>query len=74
MWPLHALGYLAAGLTLSATYGLPTAQHPLILQHGGDRAISPHLFSELEELARIVDISYCVGTSGVQKVSTIAPM
>lgn len=29
--------------------------------------ISIQLFAELEELARIVDISYCVGTSGIYK-------
>ncbi|KAL2795823.1 Alpha/Beta hydrolase protein [Aspergillus keveii] len=29
--------------------------------------VSPDLFESLEELARIVDISYCIGTTGVQK-------
>ena len=29
--------------------------------------ISPELFVSLEELARIVDISYCVGTTGIHK-------
>ena len=29
--------------------------------------ISPQLFESLEELARIVDISYCVGSTGIQK-------
>src|SRR5690349_18726795 len=29
--------------------------------------ISQSLFETLEELARIVDISYCVGTSGIRK-------
>ncbi|KAL2808677.1 Alpha/Beta hydrolase protein [Aspergillus granulosus] len=32
-----------------------------------ERRISPDLFESLEELARIVDISYCIGTTGVQK-------
>ncbi len=31
------------------------------------REISQPLFESLEELARIVDISYCVGTSGIHK-------
>ncbi|KAL1993027.1 hypothetical protein VTN49DRAFT_3784 [Thermomyces lanuginosus] len=35
--------------------------------HGGDRQISPALFAELEELARLVDIAYCVGNTGVHK-------
>lgn len=29
--------------------------------------VSPQTFESLEELARIVDISYCVGTTGIQK-------
>ena len=33
----------------------------------GNRTISQSLFSSLEELARIVDISYCVGSTGIQK-------
>ncbi|KAL3457774.1 putative actin-related protein 2/3 complex subunit 1A [Aspergillus heterothallicus] len=32
-----------------------------------ERRISPELFESLEDLARIVDISYCVGSTGVQK-------
>jgi hypothetical protein len=35
------------------------------LLRGNDTLISQHLFWELEELARIVDISYCVGTAGL---------
>ncbi|OQE14219.1 hypothetical protein PENSTE_c037G01490 [Penicillium steckii] len=31
------------------------------------RHVSTELFNSLEELSRLVDISYCVGTSGVQK-------
>ena len=31
------------------------------------RHASPELFAELEELSRIVDISYCIGTTGVHK-------
>ncbi|PTU19228.1 hypothetical protein P175DRAFT_0502749 [Aspergillus ochraceoroseus IBT 24754] len=34
---------------------------------GGRQPVSPELFNSLEELARIVDISYCVGNTGVQK-------
>lgn len=32
-----------------------------------NRTVSSELFYELEELARIVDISYCVGTTGILK-------
>ena|SRR5436190_22718900 len=31
------------------------------------RKVSRELFSSLEELARIVDITYCVGTTGIYK-------
>ncbi|SMQ52311.1 unnamed protein product [Zymoseptoria tritici ST99CH_1A5] len=43
-------------------------QSPL-LQHSTGRSVSVALFSELEELARIVDISYCVGliSAGISK-------
>ncbi len=41
------------------------AQHPLAHLPGNDTLISQKLFWELEELARIVDISYCVGTAGL---------
>jgi len=39
---------------------------PALVQ-SNDRDISLKTFESLEELARIVDISYCVGTSGIQK-------
>lgn len=35
--------------------------------NGPDRRVSPELFDSLGELARIVDIAYCIGTTGVQK-------
>ncbi|KAG5992830.1 hypothetical protein E4U43_003657 [Claviceps pusilla] len=34
---------------------------------GGSSSISTSLFAELERLARLVDISYCVGNTGVSK-------
>ena len=34
--------------------------------HGRRNGISAELFNSLEELSRLVDISYCVGTTGVQ--------
>jgi hypothetical protein len=33
----------------------------------GSREVSQSLFNSLEELARLVDISYCVGSTGIQK-------
>lgn len=38
---------------------------PTILHNGAP--VSETLFESLEELARIVDISYCVGSTGIQK-------
>lgn len=48
---------------------LPTSQVPLVDRKTNffNRTVSTELFYELEELARIVDISYCVGTTGIQK-------
>ena len=53
----------------------PASQAAFSLGSGGDsgealsldRNVSATTYAELEELARIVDISYCVGTSGIQK-------
>ncbi|KAF2266323.1 alpha/beta-hydrolase [Lojkania enalia] len=41
------------------------SQVPILPQANNDTTISTELFAELEELARIVDISYCVGTAGL---------
>lgn len=62
------LGLLIANaffVLFSIALGAP-AQAPL-LQHGhtNNGTISTSLFAELEELARIVDIAYCVGTAGL---------
>lgn len=46
---------------LNAALGLSSSQIPLLRHLPNDRAVSPQLFRELEELARIVDIAYCVG-------------
>jgi hypothetical protein len=32
-----------------------------------DRTVSPALFADLEEAARLADIAYCVGISGIWK-------
>lgn len=40
-------------------------QQPLVHHLGNGTLISQKLFWELEELARIVDIAYCVGTAGL---------
>ncbi|KAJ9157483.1 Extracellular triacylglycerol [Pleurostoma richardsiae] len=41
-------------------------QHPLSASdHASSTSISLSLFAELERLARLVDITYCVGTTGV---------
>ncbi|KAK4985816.1 hypothetical protein LTR50_005723 [Elasticomyces elasticus] len=42
---------------------LPT-QIPL-LRHADNRTVSAKLFAELEQLARVVDISYCIGLTGL---------
>lgn len=49
---------------VSGTHGA-ASQQLLVHRPGNDTLISQKLFWELEELARIVDISYCVGTAGL---------
>ncbi len=62
------LTWLSVAPWLSAARALPTSQTPVISDsNGNNRTISLQLFNELEELSRIVDISYCVGTTGIQK-------
>ncbi|KAL3417844.1 lipase [Phlyctema vagabunda] len=65
---------VAAGIFTTATASPQNGQHALIsspplhntAEHN-DGNISLRLFAELEELSRIVDISYCVGTTGIAK-------
>ena len=53
-------------LVLSSFY-LCAVAYPASVHVSGSRNITSALFEELEELSRIVDISYCVGSSGIQK-------
>src|SRR5258708_1639103 len=67
-------------INLIASSASPALSHPSQSQHHLAQALRPdhqtaewnstvsiQLFAELEELARVVDISYCVGTSGIYK-------
>lgn len=60
---------LSALLYIHRVIAVPLSQVPLAggILAGTDRNISAELFADLEELSRIVDISYCVGTTGIQK-------
>lgn len=62
-------GLLGIGLLASTSLGIPHAQQPLSSDDGlpVTATISVPFFSELERLARLVDISYCVGNTGVSK-------
>jgi hypothetical protein len=40
-------------------------QHALLQQQSTNRTVSATLFAELEESARLADIAYCVGTTGI---------
>lgn len=42
----------------------PDRQAPLLHHAPTNRTVSAELFTELEELARVIDISYCVGITG----------
>ncbi|KAI9704275.1 MAG: hypothetical protein M1836_007136 [Candelina mexicana] len=62
------LSSLYVAFWLLGAQALPTSQSPFILDSdNNNRTISVQLFNELEELSRIVDISYCVGITGIQK-------
>jgi len=59
---------IITGLAALTTCNPITPQQPLTLETPSSNTnISIHLFAELEELSRIVDISYCVGTTGISK-------
>ena len=53
-------------IALVVLFLIACARPAPILHHNGD-PISSNLFESLEELARIVDISYCVGSTGISK-------
>ncbi|MCJ1471732.1 hypothetical protein MMC13_000372 [Lambiella insularis] len=65
------LGALCVRLLFFGTgaTSLPTSQITLSAPSlkSFNETVSRELFYELEELARIVDISYCVGTTGIQR-------
>ncbi|KAK0100259.1 hypothetical protein ONS96_007542 [Cadophora gregata f. sp. sojae] len=67
LYPSITTTLLASIATLPLTTAhpspIPTPNEPST--HPSNISIS--LFAELEELARIVDISYCVGTTGISK-------
>lgn len=56
---------LAAFLSLAAL--IVSSAFPTSLDHAESRNVSQALFNILEEHARIVDIAYCVGSTGIQK-------
>lgn len=60
-WPL-----LLWALFANIIQSIPTLQFPLKPQGPSqtNHEISADLFTELEELSRIVDIAYCVGLTG----------
>lgn len=70
MYPYKILStvYLLASSTTTAL-STPNQQHPLSSTTSHDdistTAVSPSFFSSLERLSRLVDITYCVGTTGV---------
>lgn len=55
------------GLLFEFILLLVCARAAPVLSYGDGSPISSVIFESLEELARIVDISYCVGSTGIQK-------
>jgi hypothetical protein len=71
---LHSLLLLLFGRPSTSTPTIPSSHHSrfpptttLLEPNSKGRNISIPLFISLEEFSRIVDISYCVGTTGIQK-------
>ncbi|KKY29031.1 putative extracellular triacylglycerol [Phaeomoniella chlamydospora] len=62
LWTLSLLSF-----ALSSTAAALPPPLNLNLNNNATTPITPELFDELEELARIVDITYCVGSIGIQK-------
>lgn len=63
---LLVAGLLTSGLSLSTQIQqIPLVPNPVHHALPSNHSISATLFAELEELARIVDISYCVGAVGL---------
>ncbi|KAI9781983.1 MAG: hypothetical protein M1839_005576 [Geoglossum umbratile] len=63
------LSYFGPCLALLFRVGnaIPASTQTPLSAPTSSQNISTELFAELEELARLVDISYCVGTTGIQK-------
>lgn len=59
------INFLLLGLASAAVPVDPQLQVPLLQHAHTNRSVSATLFTELEELARVVDISYCVGLTGL---------
>jgi hypothetical protein len=59
---MHVLSLIVLAI---AALGSALARPASVLD--GSREVSQSLFNSLEELARLVDISYCVGSTGIQK-------
>ena len=58
--------FLYLSILVASVSCQPKEQIPIIQHHASsNRTISTQLFAELEELSRVVDISYCVGDLGL---------
>lgn len=72
---MRSLGFLIQPLLLwplAQSVSHQQQQHVIDSSHSAtdsspNSSISTHLFADLERLARLVDISYCIGNTGVRK-------
>jgi hypothetical protein len=63
---LPATFFLYLSLLVVSVFCQSKNQIPIVQHHApNNHTISSQLFAELEELSRIVDISYCVGDLGL---------
>lgn len=58
-----------ASLCANSILAKPVSQFPFgeVSSDAQNHSLSADVFADLEELSRIVDVSYCVGTTGIQK-------
>lgn len=65
-----AYGLLLLCLLIGDAWTNSSPDHSFLRHADTNKTIGLELFNDLEELARIVDISYCVGVTGIWKPFT----
>ena len=67
MLPIWKLATLAVLAVQSTAANFPDTQQKPLKLSDNEGGISENLFFDLDRLSHLVDITYCIGTSGIQK-------